>query len=144
MLIIDANVISKFVSSEENDYTQVLKCINSGKILISFGGSKQLQEYSFIRSFIALLIEWKRAGRARQFDTRAIDNLTSDLVLNRSCISNDHHIIALLIISKAKLVCTEDVDLHTDIKNQRIVPLPKRKIYQNKKQWKLLNYATSD
>jgi hypothetical protein len=133
MIVIDANVTHKFVQKDQ-DYLKVLELINEGRVKICYGGSKQIAEYKAVNAFFTLFIEWSRAGIASKFENSIIDSLASTLRQSGLCKSDDHHIISLLIISRAALICTEDIELRKDIKNKKIISTNRPRIYSRSMQ----------
>jgi len=43
--------------------------------------------------------------------------------------SDDAHVVALAIVSGARLLYSKDVDLHEDFKNSKIISDPRGKVY---------------
>ena len=49
--------------------------------------------------------------------------------LRKECVSNDAHIIALAQVSGARLLCSNDRDLHKDFKNKGLIDGPRGRVY---------------
>ncbi|MGC8475475.1 MAG: hypothetical protein ACP5NP_03895 [Acetobacteraceae bacterium] len=62
-----------------------------------------------------------QAGRLRRIGNDHIQTIEDGLRSSRECVSNDHHVLALVIASSCYLVFTKDQKLHQDLKNRRIV-----------------------
>ena len=77
--------------------------------------------------------EWMRqailAGRVRQETTGTVDRREEELSREGRCLSNDIHVIALAQISGARLLYSNDKDLHVDFKNKRLIDEPRGKVY---------------
>jgi len=77
--------------------------------------------------------EWIRqailAGKVRQETTSAVDEREEKLLQEETCRSNDTHVIALAQISGARLLYSNDKDLHVDFKNRLLINEPRGKVY---------------
>ena len=49
-----------------------------------------------------------------------------------TCRSNDQHVIALAQVSGARLLYSDDGDLHEDFKNNRLINRPRGVVYSTK------------
>ena len=58
-----------------------------------------------------------------------MDKGEEKLLQEEGCRSNDTHVIALAQISGARLLYSNDKDLHVDFKNKRLIDEPRGKIY---------------
>ena len=58
-----------------------------------------------------------------------MDKGEEKLLQEERCRSNDTHVIALAQISGARLLYSNDKDLHVDFKNKRLIDEPRGKIY---------------
>ncbi len=70
------------------------------------------------------------AGRVQILDGTAIDHKTSELEIE--CVSNDAHVVALAQISGARLLYSNDGDLHQDFGNKTLIDRPRGRIYSTK------------
>ena len=61
------------------------------------------------------------------------------LPVRQECKSNDHHIIALARISRARLLYTIDSALQQDFKNRHLLSRPRGRIYRSHKNESLLD-----
>ena len=77
--------------------------------------------------------EWRAAamqvGRVRIVPDHNVDRLANELRTRDVCVSNDEHVIALAQISGARLLYSNDGELHTDFRNKRLVDAPRGKVY---------------
>ena len=69
------------------------------------------------------------AGTVHQETTGTVDEREEELSREEGCLSNDAHIIALGQISGARLLYSNDKDLHVDFKNKRLIDEPRGKVY---------------
>lgn len=70
------------------------------------------------------------AGRIRILDHAEVDARTSEL--RADCVSNDAHVVALAQISGARLLYSNDGDLHKDFGNKTFIDQPRGRIYSTK------------
>jgi hypothetical protein len=49
------------------------------------------------------------------------------------CTCDDEHIIALALVSRARLLCSNDQNLVEDFTNRKIINKPRGKVYKNSK-----------
>lgn len=77
------------------------------------------------------LVELERAGRLRSADAASLAAEEARLRRSRSCVSNDHHVLALAIVSGARTLATEDGALMHDFRNKAIVDRPRGSIYRD-------------
>lgn len=68
-------------------------------------------------------------GRVRSVIDEDVNGRTEALRRNNICTSNDEHVIALALVSGARLLYTNDKALIEDFKNRDIVAGPRGKIY---------------
>lgn len=65
--------------------------------------------------------------RTGKVEKRAIELREIDL-----CVSDDEHIIALAQISGARLLYSNDGDLHKDFRNKNLIDNPRGKVYSTR------------
>ncbi len=77
--------------------------------------------------------EWSkvaaRYGWLMEINDDAVNRRTEELKAERAYKSNDPHILALAQVGGARLLYSNDGDLHTDFKAKRFVDKPRGKIY---------------
>lgn len=71
-------------------------------------------------------------GRVRAVIDEDVNDRSEALRRNDICTSNDEHVIALALVSGARLLYTNDNALMKDFKNPKIVARPHGKIYTTK------------
>ena len=138
-LIIDSdrffNVLSEPVSEDFRPIVNWLRR-RRGKLIYSFSGKygNELNDNAKIR-----LAQYKTAGYAESVDENKLSEYTEEVSKNPSLVSNDAHIIALALISGARLLFTGDSDLMDDFRNRKVLTGKKRgKIYSGSQNAKLL------
>ena len=135
-VIIDANILSDVFGENRSEAgTKLFEWINnpkkSGHLVL--GGTKLRAESMPMHAFS---VWWRRAtlsGVATEIKAKEIDDLEKDLIAENSCDSDDEHIIALAIISGARLLYSNDEALEDDFRNkgktENLLPLPRGKSY---------------
>ena len=81
--------------------------------------------------------EWVRqaliSGQIRAMDEGDVEAKTRELRRENVCKSNDPHVIALAVISGARLLYSNDEDLHNDFTAKSLIDKPRGKIYSTLK-----------
>src|SRR5262249_8320569 len=107
-LILDKNVIHHVIDPNCcNEFLPIRKAILERKTKVIYGGAL-IAEYSQSNKVRQTLITWDRAGMAQQYSKHEVDSQTQNLLKKQCCQSNDAHIIALAIVSGARLLCSLD------------------------------------
>ena len=124
-VVIDANTLSCVFKSSNvchENFIPVLEWIICGRAKLSLGGKLLVKEIAEKQcSFMKFIQELKKIKKVHTFDDSQIDNLTSEIEKQiKDPDFDDPHIIALLIISKATILCSNDQRLF------RFVPLVKK------------------
>lgn len=127
--IVDANVAREVFSHDRPDAgAEFFKWINrEGRRLVT--GGKLLEELERTSAR-----EWVRqamiAGRIRTEDDSEVDTRATEL--RDFCISDDPHVIALAQVSGARLLYSNDQDLHRDFRNKRLIDGPRGSVYSTR------------
>ena len=102
----------------------------NGRLVL--GGTKFNTEIGKVGHYISWLQTAIRTGRAHRVNDDMVDTAEQELVAGNVCESDDHHLIALARIGGARLLFSEDPDLHEDFRNPRIIANPRGKVYSTK------------
>ena len=92
-------------------------------------GGDLLRELDRNRGFVRWLGVSTRIGRARSMPNEAVNTRADELRRGNTCRSDDEHVIALALVSGARLLYTNDSGLIADFKNREIVANPRGKVY---------------
>ena len=76
-----------------------------------------------------MLRQLDQAGRAKAVPDAPVDARMK--LVAPQCVSDDPHIIALALVSGARLLCSLDQALHTDFTNPKLINSPRGNVYQN-------------
>lgn len=92
-------------------------------------GGKLTDELFNSRKFEEWAYEAIKDGRARNCGKNAVNEVVRELSDNWIGKSNDQHVIALAIVSKACILYAKDKALRDDFKNAELVPGSQGKLY---------------
>lgn len=134
-IIVDANCAGDLVAQPIGDMAKELLNHLLLKGQLAHGG--KLTEELTKTKFERLLKELARGGRAKSYSRDIIQAEERKLVGDRACCSNDSHIIALAIVSGARVVVSRDQKLAEDFTNPRLLR-PKGKVYKEARHKRLL------
>jgi len=128
-LIIDANFIHRVYPLPDADGLPIERALVSHRARLVYGG-ELAREYGRMTDFRRRLVGLDRAGVARKIPDAAVDHLTKQLGNASAMVSDDPHIIALAQVSGARLLCSNDGDLHSDFTNHAFLNNPRGRVYQ--------------
>lgn len=106
--------------------------VNSGHGSLVAGG-RLLAELDGTQAFR----KWRRqailAGRLRLVNDGAVEEWTRKLERESSCRSNDPHVIALALVSGARLLYSNDRSLGDDFRDRSLIENPPGRVYTTRK-----------
>ena len=102
--------------------------IESGRGKMVLGGRLR-QELSDYGRFMSWLPQARRAGHVILIPDHEVDTEANALEGSRQCRSNDAHVLALAIVSGARLLFTNDLDLQDDFTDRGIISGIRGRIY---------------
>ena len=120
--IVDANVLSLLASRRHDSDLLLLSWIKSRHGLLAFPASGEyLSELRRNRAVMELIGRYEQGGQLKKISKAALSEAV-DLVRDKPLRSNDLHVLALALASRAKVLCSNDEDLREDFKNRAILP----------------------
>ena len=125
--ILDANVVHEVFGNPQSEAGKdFYQWIRNGKQRLVVGGKlwEELKRNSRFRMWAA---ETRPYGFIRHINKNHIDAEADKL--DGRCRSNDVHVIALAQVSGARLLYSEDRDLHADFKTKALLDKPPGKVY---------------
>lgn len=127
--IVDANVVSELWDSSGSAAGQGFRCwVEGPNGRLAVGG--QLRQELGSSNAARWLQELDRTGKLTSVDDSRVNRQAARLRSDpASCMSDDHHVIALAQISRARLLFSNDKDLHKDFKNKRLIDQPSGTVY---------------
>lgn len=102
----------------------------SGRLIL--GGTKFNTEIEKVGHYINWLKTAIRNGHAYRVKDQLVDTVEQELLAENKCKSDDPHLIALARIGGARLLFSEDPDLHEDFGNPGLVANPRGKVYSTR------------
>lgn len=112
-IIVDANCVNHLVNKTENGKPVLRWLLNRKQKAGIILGGKLTSEVS-IKSFLPTLTELDRAGRVHRVKDELVEKKLA--AIDKTCKSNDPHIVALALAARCNLVFTHDELLHVDLK----------------------------
>ena len=144
-IVIDINFLSPLFNAtdnEHNEFKPLLEWIIFGKGKLVYGGKKYKEELRETKKYFGLLIQLKKAGKIVEVDDEKVDQHQIKLSeTEKHPDFDDPHLIAIIIVSGCKLICSLDKRAYVFIKNKDLYPahFEKPKIYKGKSNAKLLS-----
>lgn len=126
--ILDANVANKVFRANRSGACQAFyKWINVGNGQLVIGGKLRHElAVTRARDWLGTAI---KAGRVRQLNDERVDERTRKVESTALCKSDDPHVIALAQLSGARLLYSDEPDLHEDFGNKQLIDEPRGKVY---------------
>lgn len=125
-IIIDANVAGECVTRSV-DAAPIMDALVTGKVTCVTGQRHKTEMLAC--AFRSLYRQLVLAGRMTEHAAAEIDAVENRLPKNLA--SNDGHIIALAIVSGARVLFSRDQPLHTDFTDAALINNPRGRVYQN-------------
>lgn len=128
--IIDANVVAEvFGSSRPPAGAKFFDWLHDGKTILVVGGRllRELSDASNNFSRWAQVVQHSK--HMRIVDDAKVNDKTKQLLADRICKSDDEHIIALAQLGGARLLYSNDGDLHQDFDDKSLIDNPRGKVY---------------
>lgn len=136
-LVIDTCCIATVFNSKSkhhSDFSPVLKWVRSGSGRMIYGGRKYKKELSQMTEYVKIINQLAKAGRVIELNGRKVDSKAAELKAKIPDDEfDDEHLVAILLVSKCKVVCTDDKRAHPYLQRADLYPPGKRpKIYKSK------------
>ncbi len=141
-MIIDANRLGVFLSDQTaEDARPIHGWLNKGwgNLVYSTGGAFADEVGGRSREKLARYVQ---AGRATVIPAEQFEEAERQLQNNEAVRSDDPHVLALAIHSRARVLYTGDQRLIRDFKNKQLIDNPRGKIYSGARNAKLLTRST--
>ena len=127
--IVDANVAHQVFGEDRPPAgMRFFDWLESSRGQLVVGGKLRV-ELGRDERFVRWLKSALRYGRARSVADEEVENRASELRSDGVCTSDDEHVLALAMVSGARLLYTNDAALISDFKNRTIVATPRGKVY---------------
>lgn len=126
-IVIDACTFSKVFASDDSDFSPVKKWLSSGKGKMVLGGTKYAAELSKLHKYVRIVSELSRKGRVvtlKSSDVDAVEKRVKDI--EPSVDFDDPHIVAIVVVSGCKVVCTLDSRSDRFLRDRRFYEASRR------------------
>ena len=126
--IVDADVMYQLVGRKQTEPGRKFReWLESGRGELVVGG-KNIGELTQNKNFERWFLEARRLGRrVRQIQESMIRDVEEQLADRVT--SDDPHVLALALVSGARLLFTDDRRLTNDFRNRYVIPGPAGKVY---------------
>lgn len=125
-IVIDTNTLASVLNqsvSDHREFRPVREWIYDKTGMIILGGSRYRKELLRTGRYIQVLNELSKVGKTLVLDRDLVDREADRItrkVDDNDC--NDAHIIAIIVVSKCRLVCTKDKKSHRFLFDKRLYP----------------------
>jgi len=128
-LILDVNILHEVFPSPSADHVAVNKALTNLRATMVYGGElrREYQRAGWFRPFLRRL---DQQGSAKVVPDQEVDAQTEEIRLAGGYRSDDPHILALAIVAKVRLLCTDDDNLSTDFKDRQLINNPRGNVYR--------------
>lgn len=134
-IVIDTNAIPVIFNKNNVDHSKlkpVFDWITEHDGFMVYGGTKYLKELKKLPRYRHIIQELERSGRVKIQNKSIVDKYYNSICGKRMPRSfNDQHLVAIIIVSRIRLICTLDKESHPHLKNNKLYPkgIRKPKIY---------------
>jgi hypothetical protein len=111
-LVIDANCFGRVFDSSNKEHLSfiaVWNWINDGRGRMIYGGTKYCTELGAASRFLPIVAELERKGKTVHLGNVEVDTVATALkqrITDQDF--DDEHLVALVIVSRCRVVCTKD------------------------------------
>jgi len=127
-LIVDASAVGTLLAQPSAVRVWLAGTRGSPRLVAD---GKLRKEMAHLNEVKRLLVELERAGKLRPVAPARLQEEEARLRAKAVCRSNDHHVLALGIVSGARTLATSDHDLAADFRNRLIINKPRGRIYRD-------------
>jgi len=129
-------------ASDHDEFRPVHDWIIHGKGKMVYGGTKYKKELKKATKYRKLLVQLKKAGKIVELNDKEVNKCHGELdAAIKHSDFDDPHLIAIIIVSGCKLICSLDKRAYKFIKKKALYPthIEKPKIYGSKSNSDLLS-----
>jgi len=145
-IVIDTNRLSSVLNpkaSDHGEFRPILDWIDRRKTKIVYGGTKYKEELSKAPKYFSTLVEMKKAGKVHEVDDGEVDRWENEIARKTQHTNfNDQAIVAIVIVSRCRLVCSNDQASFSFIRLKTLYPngVSRPSIYTGRRNVALLNH----
>lgn len=142
-IIVDTNLFHKFFNKNNQDFSLVDEWMDEEHVPLVYGGTKYNSELRKAHKYLGIFEEYKKIRKAYHIIDNLVD-LQERIVLQicpETNVFDDQHLVALVRVTKSRLVMTEDPGAERLLKNRRLYNrgIRRPKIYKRREHNNLLN-----
>lgn len=145
-IVIDANRIPSVLNPYATDHSEfkpILDWIDRHNARIVYGGTKYKTELLKMPKYFGVLLQRKKAGQVYEADDGSVDAVAEEIKgKTQNTHFNDQAIVAIVIVSNCRFICSSDKKAHPFFKLKSLYPAHVKRpiIYSNRKHKALLNH----
>jgi hypothetical protein len=145
-IVIDLNRIPSVLNPDASDHSEfkpILDWIDRRNARIVYGGKKYKTELLRMPKYFGVLLERKKAGQVYEADDGSVDAVEEQIKeKTQGTHFNDQAIVAIVIVSNCRFICSGDKKSHPFFKSRSLYPAHVKCpiIYSNGKHKALLNH----
>lgn len=125
-IVIDINVFGCVFNpkdSQHAEYLPVKKWVTEGEGFLVIGGTRYLTELQNARKYFGVMVELSRKGRVKKVRCDLVDKDHSEVeTLLRGSKCDDCHLIAIIRVSRCRVICSNDRRADEYLKNPKCYP----------------------
>lgn len=144
-IVIDVNRIPSVFNpdtSDHHEFRPILDWIESRNTMVVYGGKKYKSELSKMPRYLPILSEMRKAGLAYEADEASVDLVEQEICEKTYHTDfNDQAIIAIVIVSRCRLICSNNERHFPFFKECSLYPrhFKRPRIYTGRRNIDLLN-----
>lgn len=143
-IVIDSNSIPSVLNpyvSDHSEFKPILDWIDRRNARIVYGGTKYKTELRNMPKYLGILSQRKKAGQVYEADDGSVDEVEEQIKgKTQHTHFNDQAIVAIVIVSNCRFICSSDKTAHPFFKLSSLYPQHVKRpiIYSNGKHKDLL------
>jgi hypothetical protein len=112
-VVIDTSCLAKVLDQKNSQHVRfapVWAWVSTGKGKMVYGGTKYLAELDNMRRYWGIVAELRRQGRVLVLPKDQVDQIAMEVksrIVEKEF--NDEHLVAIVVKSKCRIVCTDDL-----------------------------------
>jgi hypothetical protein len=111
-LVIDADCLSRVFNPRNKEHPQfipVYKWVRFGSGRAIYGGTKYMEQLRRMPNMLDVLVELQTQRRVQVVSRGCVDAIATDIKTRvKDKALDDEHLIAIVIVSRCRIVCTDD------------------------------------
>lgn len=121
-VILDTNILGEAIGKNPKAAGRgFVKWLMRNSNPLVYGGSKMIKELQKHGAFLELAEELDRSGNLRRLDDASVDIRALRFSSSDLVVSDDPHILAVAELGDARLLYSNDKELHQDFKNPQLL-----------------------